>query len=126
MAVVAATRTETKQERHIERWVGTSAAATEITLSSGTTPTAPRRLVQVTVSYSAAPTSAATTITLNSGAGSGYDTLLSTGQTNTRYMVYIPDQEITLMSDDAIDVVAASGGGALTCGVAIYTEILGN
>ena len=126
MAVVTATRTETKAERHLERWYAPSAAATEITTSTSVTPTALRRLLYVTVKYATAPTQTGVTITLNSGAGSGYDTVLSTGSANAQSTFYVPDSEVLLMSDDVIDVVAPSGGGAIVASVAIYTEILGN
>ena len=126
MAVVAATRTETKQERHLERWVATSAANTEITTSTSTTPSALRKLLYITVKYSAAPTQTGVTVTLNNGAGSGYDTLMTTGTANAQATFYRPDDEVLLMSDDVIDVVGPAAGGAITCAVAIYTEILGN
>lgn len=127
MAVVAATRTETKQSRHVERWVGTSAANTEITLStSATAPATLRRLLYVTVKYSAAPTQTGVTVTLNNGAGAAYDTLLTTGTANAQATYYVPAAEMLLMSDDVIDVVGPAAGGAITCAVAIYTEILSN
>ena len=127
MAVVAATRTETKQARHIERWVGTSAANTEITLStSATAPATLRRLLYVVVKYSAAPTQTGVTVTLNSGAGAAYDTLLTTGTSNAQSTFYIPGSEVLLMSDDVIDVVCPAAGGAITGAVSIYTEIISN
>lgn len=126
MAVVAATRTETKQARHIERWVGTSAANTEITLSTTASPSALRRLLYVAVKYSAAPTQTGVTVTLNSGAGAAYDTLLTTGTSNAQSTFYIPGSEVLLMSDDVIDVVGPAAGGAVTGAVAIYTEIISN
>ena len=126
MAVVTATRTETKQARHIERWVGTSAANTEITLSTTASPSALRRLLYVAVKYSAAPTQTGVTVTLNSGAGAAYDTLLTTGTSNAQSTFYIPGSEVLLMSDDVIDVVGPAAGGAITGAVSIYTEIISN
>lgn len=126
MAVVAATRTETKAERHIERWYAPSAAATDITMSTTVVPAVLRRLLYVTVKYATAPTQAGVTVTLNSGAGAAYDTLLTTGTANALNTFYLPGSEVLMMSDDVIDVVAPSGGGAIVANVAIYTEILGN
>ena len=106
--------------KKISRHVGTSEANTAQTVS---TPTgAARRLVQVLVKYSGAPTHAGVTVTLNSGAGAGHDTLLASGAANAENTVYIPDGDLFVAADDQIDVVAPAGGGSLTSSVAIYTE----
>lgn len=103
------------------RTVGTSAANTAQTVSvpAGRE----RRLLYVTVAYSAAPTQSGVTVTLNSGAGAGYDTLLTTGSANARYTTYIPAVPLWLNSDDAVDVVAPAAGGSITSSISIYTEI---
>ena len=82
------------------------------------------RLVLVTVSYSAAPTQAGVSTTLDSGAGAGYDATLNTGSANTRYNAYQPSQEMILGSDDAIVVAAPAGGAGITAAVSIYVEKL--
>ena len=76
------------------------------------------------VAYSAAPTQAGISVTLNSGAGAGYDTLIASGAANARYTVYVPDEEILLKEDDVVDVLAPAGGGVITSSISIYTELL--
>ena len=108
--------------RCLESHSDASAGNTALTLStlSGQL----RRLLFVTVKYSAAPTQTGVTVTLNSGAGAAYDTLLATGSANAQNTVYIPDEEILLMGDDVIDVLAPAGGVGITAAIAIYTEPL--
>ena len=81
-----------------------------------------RQLVMVTVKYSAAPTQAGTTVTLNSGAGAGYDAVLNTGSANAQTTVYVPTAPLFIAADDAIDVAAPAGGGVITSSIAIYTR----
>lgn len=103
----------------IDRHTDQSAANTELTVS---TPVATQKLLFVTVKYSASVTKNIT-ITLNSGAGAAWDTLLQTiALSAATDGVWIPDQEITIQDDDVIDVVAAAGGGSITSAVAIYTR----
>ena len=98
-----------------------SAANTALTV----TPTvgALRQILFVTIKYSASVT-VDPTITLNSGIGAAYDTLLQTidsgaGATD---MVWIPDEEFWIMDDDVLDVLAPAGGGAITSQIAVYTR----
>ena len=104
------------------RTTGASAANTAQTVS---TPTGNRRkLLFVTVVYSAVTTVDAT-VTLNSGEGAAYDALLSTmALINNTDGVFIPDGEVIIQSDDAIDVLAPAGGGGITSAVAIYSEVM--
>ena len=81
-----------------------------------------RQLVMVTVKYSAAPTQAGTTVTLNSGAGAGYDAVLDTGSANAQTSVYIPASPVFVAADDSIDVAGPAGGGVITSSIAIYTR----
>ncbi len=105
-----------------KRTVGTSGANQSQTVS---TPTgAVRRLLQVLVAYSNTPTHSGVTVTLNSGAGSAYDTVLYTGSANARYTAYIPDGEVIIFEDDTIDVTAPAGGAGITSSVSIYTEVV--
>ena len=61
------------------------------------------------------------TITLNSGAGAAYDTLLETiSLSQETDAVWIPDNEIFIMDDDALDIVAPAGGAGITCAIAVY------
>jgi len=105
----------------IERTVGTSAANTAQTVSTATG--ARKRVISVHVAYSAAPTQAGVTVTLNSGAGAGYDTLLTTGTANAQYTSYFP-QDLYILTDDVIDVAAPAGGVGITSSISIYTQIV--
>lgn len=111
----------------LERTVGTSAANTVQTVSggggaAGAADGAKRRVLYVLVAYSAAPSQTGVTITINSGAGAGYDTLLLTGTANARYNFWQPDEPLILMGDDSIDVLAPAAGGVITSSIAIVTE----
>lgn len=110
-----------KQWGRHTRWSGAGAADTALTISTDTG--RPRRLLQVAINYSAAPTQAGATVTLNSGAGAAYDFVLNTGSANAQSTVYAPAQVI-LAADDTIDVLAPAGGGVITATIAIYTEDL--
>jgi len=105
------------------RTTGQSAANAAQTVStpSGAIP-GRRRLLFVTVVYSAA-VSVTATVTLNSGAGAAFDALLQNiaFSANTDG-VFIPDEEVKIQSDDAIDVLAPAGGVGVTSTVAIYWE----
>jgi hypothetical protein len=81
------------------------------------------RIVCVLTKYSAAPTYAAgVTVTLNSGLGAAYDTVLNTGVANAQNVAFIPSSELIIMPDDQIDVSAPAGGGVITSASAIYCE----
>lgn len=112
-----------KMRSNIERQVETGAANTALTVTM-INPDRPFRLTTVTISYSAAPTQAGTTVTLDSGAGAGYDATLSTGTANARYTVYVPTTDLMLGDDDVIVVAAPAGGVGITASVAIYIETL--
>ena len=101
-------------------FVATSAADTAQTVSTNDDST--YRLLHVDVAYSAAPTQTGVTVTLNSGAGADYDTLLVTGTANARYTVFIPEGVYMIARGDAIDVVAPAAGGVITSSVSIYVE----
>ena len=106
----------------LRRVIGTSGAAAAQTVS--TTKKSPKRLLQVLIAYSAAPTYTGTSlkITINSGAGAAYDVLLDVGANNGQYKTYLPDGKVVLKEDDIIDVVAPSGGGAITSSISIYYD----
>lgn len=106
--------------KQVMRIAQTSAAATALTLA---VPGGPgRRLLQVTVAYSAAPTQAGVSAALNSGAGAGYDSTLNTGSANAQFTNYMPDGEVFIGNDDSLDVTAPSGGGVITAAIAVYVE----
>ncbi len=101
----------------LRRTKGTSSANTAQTISTTPGPTA--RLAYVTVKFSSAVTKDVT-VTLNSGAGSAYDTLLATMElVSNQYGVFIPDEKIDIFPDDVIDVVAPAGGAGITSGVVV-------
>lgn len=104
-----------KLDRHVE--TGVANTALTVTVPAATA----RRLVLVTAKYSAAPTQAGVTTTLDSGAGAVYDTLLNTGTANAQNTVYQPSEDLMFGSDDAIVVVAPAGGVGITASVAVYT-----
>lgn len=105
----------------ITRDTGTSAANTAQTVSTSAADIV--RLLFVTIKYSASA-SPTVTVTLNSGAGSSFDTVLSsTVMSSDTDVVFIPDEAIFIEGDDNIDVLAPAGGAGITSSVAIYTEI---
>lgn len=112
----------------LERTVATSGANAIGTASAGggagaSNDAAPREVRMVTVAYSAAPTQAGVTLTLNSGAGAGYDTTLFTGTANTRYNAwFFAPGELVLGPDDTLDISAPAGGGVITSAITILTE----
>jgi hypothetical protein len=81
-----------------------------------------RRLLAVLVRYSAAPTQAGVTVKVDSGAGADWDTPLFTGSANAQNTVYLPDAEVLILPDDAIEVTAPAGGGVITSAISVYTE----
>ncbi len=106
----------------IIRTVGTSAANTAQTVSTAPETGAPMQVIMVTAKYSAAPTHAGVTVTLNSGAGAGYDAQLDASASNAQTYVYRPSPPVPMYPDDAIDVVAPAGGAGITSSVTIYTR----
>jgi hypothetical protein len=108
----------------IERWVGTSAANTAQTISTSVAGVA-RKLLWVSVYYSAAPTETGVIVTLNAGAGAGYDTPLKTFAANLQanfFPLSTDPETVVILPDDAIDVLAPAAGGAITSTIIIYTQ----
>lgn len=107
----------------IERSIGTSGANAAQTVSS---PARSRRVLKmVTVAYSAVIAAGLNvTVTLNAGAGAGYDTRLATIDmlAGDRWALFVPDIPIPLADGDSVDVVCPAGGAAVTSGCQIYTE----
>jgi hypothetical protein len=120
MAVTSTLVGKTKEGKKIFRHVETGGANGILAMSVGGH--GGRRVRQVTVAYSGAPTQAGVSVALDSGAGAGYDSTLSTGTANARYTNYIPDGGILLGEDDALLITAPAGGGVLTSSAAVYTE----
>jgi len=102
----------------------TSAANTAQTCS--TDAAQPYKLLHVVCNYSAAPTQAGVTTTLNCGLGAAFDTVLNTGTANAQATVYQPTRNVVLAKADAIDVAAPAGGGVITSSVAIYCLATGD
>ena len=116
----------------IVRYYGTSAADTNQTVSApgsgigdGTATNIRLRVRAVFVAYSAAPTQTGVIITLDSGLGAGYDTVLLTGTANARYTYWTPSDggDLPIFNDDQIDVLAPQAGGTITSSVSIYCEV---
>lgn len=100
----------------------TSAANTELTVSTPTARGRVQRLLSVLAKYSANVT-VNVTVTLNAAHGAAYDTLLQTiALSAAQNGVWLPDAEILLEPDDAIDVVAPAGGAGVTAAVTILTR----
>lgn len=78
------------------------------------------RILHAICNYSAAPTQAGVTSTLNSGVGAAFDAVLNTGSANAQVTLYQPTRELTLAKTDALDVAAPAGGAGITSSVAIY------
>jgi hypothetical protein len=111
-----------KMRCNIERHSEASGDNTALTVSVA--PGFPFKFLYATVAYSAAATQAGVTTTLNSGISSAYDSTLNTGTANARYTNYIPDGDVRLGEDDAIDVTAPAGGAGVTAAIAVYVERL--
>ena len=104
-----------------ERYTEQSGANAAKTTSTPTGQT--RTILWATVKYSA-PVTQKVTITLNSGAGEAWDTLLGTiVLTDARSGFWIPDHPLTIIDDDAIDLVAPAGGAGITSAAAIYSGV---
>ena len=83
-----------------------------------------RRIMQVTVTYSAAVTQNVTA-TLKSGAGEACDNLLQTiAIAANRYGFWPPTEDIYLIEDDSLEVVAPAGGPGIKAAIAVYTKRL--
>jgi hypothetical protein len=109
----------------LKRFTGTTSGANGIGTASTSGGLGKKyRLLSVFTAYSAAPTQAGVTVTLNSGAGAGFDVVLNTGTANARYTNYIPGGELIIGPDDQIDVSAPAGGGVITNSTTIYCEEL--
>ena len=109
-------RESTLHQRHSDQ--SGSGANLTVSTPSGNV----RRILFVTVKYTAAAT-VNVTITINSGAGASWDTLIQTialyGSTDG---IFIPDEDIIISDDDVIDVFAPLLA-AETSAVAIYSEV---
>lgn len=80
-----------------------------------------RRILSVTVKYSAVVTKNVT-VTLNSGAGPNWDTLIKTiALSNATDGEWIVPGEWIISDDDVIDVLAPAGGGVITAAVVVYS-----
>ena len=119
---MAVTTEHVGEDRRLQRHTETGAANTALAVTVGGHKG--KRVVQVLVKYSAAPTQAGVTTELDSGAGAGYDTLLNTGTANAQNTVYNPGGTVVLGKDDALKVTAPAGGAGITASISVYTEEL--
>lgn len=123
MAAGAITGVAVLDGRVIECHSGASAADTALTISTNTSRAF--KLLHVDVHYSAAPTQAGVTTTLNSHLGAAYDTVLDTGTANAQNTVYVPaGGQMFFLPGDALDVLAPAAGGVITSQISIYLEAL--
>lgn len=75
-------------------------------------------ILQVLVSYSAAPTAAAPTSVLTTGAGAEH-TIANGLSTNTQHQRWVPTQ-LHLMDNDSLALAAPAGGGVITSTITVY------
>lgn len=122
MAITTTFVGTTKEGRRIFRHSQTGGA--NAINSVAVTGTPGRSVIQVTTVYSGAPTQAGVTVTLNSGAGAGFDSVLNTGSANATTTNYLPTVPPVVGSDDTVTVSAPAGGGGLTSSIAVYTQEL--
>lgn len=116
------TTAQVGSDKDLRRHSQTSAANTALAMSVGMQ--GGRRVVLVTVKYSAAPTQAGVTTAIDSGAGAAFDATLDTGSANAQSTVYQPVGGHPLGNDDALLVTAPAGGSGITASIAVYTEKL--
>ena len=126
MAAISATHSSSPWKGGtIHRWSGTGTANQADTLSSTVVPErSAQRIVYVAVNYSASPTYTGTALTvkIDSGLGAAFDLQVGTGTNNGQNFVYSPDEEIFLLTGDAVIVAAPAGGSGITASVVIVTE----
>ncbi len=105
----------------IEKLTNVSGANASLSLS---TPIGKlRRLLHVTVKYSAAPTHSGITVELDNGIGSAHDVELDKSAANLQNYPYIPGDKLVINDDDVIKVTAPAAGGVITSAISIVTEI---
>ena len=90
-----------------------------------------KRLLYVTVSYSANPTyTASVTVTLDSGLGTVFDIgtsdpLFVSATDGLQDIFFQPSYDLILASNDQLTVTAPDGGGAIVVSIAVVWEQLG-
>ena len=105
-------------DRHEEE--GDANTSLTVTIAAGEL----RRLLLVTCKYSAPVTEDVDT-TLNSGAGASRDVILSHIKlVAAAEALFIPDDVLIFVGDDAIDVLAPAGGVGITAAITVYTKVL--
>ena len=108
---------------HYRKYSATSAAnQTDTATTTAVAKTKLQKLCYVAVKYSAAPTQAGVTVTLDSGEGAAFDILLYTGSANAQNNMYVPDRDIVLMQGDAILVSMTAAGGVITATTTVVLE----
>lgn len=101
----------------------TSAANTALTVSTPVPArNKPFRLLHVIVEYSGTATQAGVTVSINSGAGAAFDTIIFTGSSDAEDTFFLPDGDLFLLHDDIIVVTAPAGGSAIVSTIAITTQ----
>lgn len=83
-----------------------------------------KQILYATVLWSASATKDVV-FTLDSGLGSGYDTIINTLTVTTGTDgIWLPTAEIIIGTDDIIKCVAEAGGVAITSALAVYFRTL--
>lgn len=119
----------TKNGGRLVRFTEQGSANADLT-SAMSAPGANWKLILASVVYSDTPTQAGAVVTLDSGAGSAFDTPLRTGSANAQTTVYPDHSEgagthgLVFGHDDGLAVTAPAGGAGITAAVSIYIEVL--
>ena len=104
-------------------YYGAGAANTDATLTTTAVPKhKTQRVLWASAVYSGSVTQTGVTFTIDSGLGSGYDTLLTTGTGNAQTSVYLPDGDIMLQPGDALAITALAGGAGDVASIQVVLE----
>lgn len=112
------------QGRRIQRLfdVGTADTPLVLTIPAGIM----RKILKIVAVYSV-NVSLTVTAVVDSGAGAALDhTLVSQTLSTQKTVVYIPDWELFLHTDDALIVTAPAGGTGVTAGILVECENFGD
>lgn len=122
MAAVTPTVKRYKTNRAGETLIvyyGTSAANQADTMTTTVVGSGKRQqLLYANATYSGSPTQAGVTTTIDSGFGSGYDTIINTGSANAKHSSYQPSA-MHIGDGDAWVVSVPAGGSSQTVGMVV-------
>ena len=109
-------------QRHYEAGIANTALTATSSVAEGDKASQSKRVIAVYVKYSATPVQTGVVITLDSGLGTAYDTVLYTGSANVQDTFWQPSDLMRIAQDDAIKVLAPAAGGVITATVQIVLE----